>query len=141
MEYDVLDVSSAWWDSRMHIQPNTSSKTGSDRKVCFSMWMKAQTPKEKLCFPKKDPPGACGRRAKAPSMSSCTHHLCVGDFSQQLCQVVSTQPLVGVVELQATDGSSHAAAGDHGRRVHGQSVICKRQCINVQSVKQQQQQL
>lgn len=89
---------------------------------------KLKPAKENLCFQKKkNPPGACGRRAKPPSASSCTHHLCVGDFSQQLCQVVSTQPLVGVVELQATDGSSHAAAGDHGRRVHGQSVICKRQ--------------
>lgn len=71
--------------------------------------------------------------------SRCTHHLCVGDFSQQLRQVVSTQPLVTVVELQATDGCSHAAGGDHGRRVHGQAVICQRESMNVQSVRQQLQ--
>lgn len=66
-------------------------------------------------------------KALNPPPSRCTHHLCVGDFSQQLRQIVSTQPLVTVVELQATDGCSHAAGGDHGRRVHGQTVICQRE--------------
>lgn len=67
----------------------------------------------------------------------CTHHLCVSDLGQQVCQVVSTQPLVGVVKLQATDSGSHAAGGDHGRRVHGQTVICCRKRNNVILVKQQ----
>lgn len=52
-----------------------------------------------------------------------THHLGVGDLGQQVCQVVSTQPLVTVVQLQATDSSSQAASGDHGRRVHGKAII------------------
>lgn len=53
-----------------------------------------------------------------------THHLCVGYLRQQVRQVVSTQPGVRAVQLQAADGGSHAAGGDHGRRVHGQAVVC-----------------
>lgn len=68
-----------------------------------------------------------------------TYHLRVGDLGQQVCQVVSTQPLVSVVQLQATDSSSHAARGYHGRRVHSKAVIWWKDSINVQLVKQQQQ--
>lgn len=70
------------------------------------------------------------RRCYRPSISHgsgrperCTHHLCVGYFCQQIRQVVSPQPGVHAVQLQAADGGSHAAGGDHGRRVHGQAVV------------------
>lgn len=53
----------------------------------------------------------------------CTHHLSVGYLCQKICQVVPTQPGVRAVQLQAADGGSHAASGDHGRRVHGQAVV------------------
>lgn len=67
---------------------------------------------------------------------SDTHHFSVGDLGQQVCQVVPTEPLVVVVQLQAANSCSHAARGDHRRRVHGKTVICGRNKNNAQLVKQ-----
>lgn len=57
MEYDVLDVSPARWDSRTHIQLNTSGVKGSD---CFSKWTEVQNAKEKPVFSLKIPQVCAG---------------------------------------------------------------------------------
>lgn len=141
MEYDVSDVSSAWWDSRMHIQPNTSSKNGSDRKVYFSVRTKAQTAKENLCFQKKNPQVRAGEELNPlPRVVVLTTSVLVILASSSVrlsrlslwsvwssCRPQMAAPMLPLAIMEGGFMASRSSARDKS--------------INVQSVKQQQQQL
>lgn len=52
-----------------------------------------------------------------------TYHLSVGDFSQQLHQIVIPPSVFVLLRMKATYSCPHTSCGDHGRRVHGEAVI------------------